>query len=154
MYRGTKHTRYYSNKHTQLCNRSCSNKTHTPSKHLPAQSLHILVHRFPDERTPIEVTPLHTPLSATFAEVGLGVGRGLGLDSLSHFCSHALPFFSPPSFKESHTIPFPHRSLVCGGQPSLHKPWLVVSHSTCPPLSSSPHAHSFVLGTAVINKTI
>jgi hypothetical protein len=28
---------------------------------------------------------------------------------------------------------------------------LVVSHSTCPPLSSSPHVHSFVLGTAVIN---
>jgi hypothetical protein len=42
------------------------------------------------------------------------------------------------------------RSLVCGGQPSPHKPRLVVSHSTCPPLSSSPHAHSFVLGTAVI----
>ena len=47
--------------------------------------------------------------------------------------------------------PFPPRSLVCGGQPSPHKPRLVVSHSTCPPLSSSPHAHSFVLGTAVIN---
>ena len=27
----------------------------------------------------------------------------------------------------------------------------VVSHSTCSPRSSSPHAHSFVLGTAVIN---
>jgi hypothetical protein len=47
--------------------------------------------------------------------------------------------------------PFPLRSLVCGGQPSPHKPRLVVSHSTCPPLSSSPHAHSFVLGTVVIN---
>jgi hypothetical protein len=47
--------------------------------------------------------------------------------------------------------PFPLRSLVCGGQPSPHKPRLVVSHSTCPPLSSSPHAHSFVLGTTVIN---
>ena len=31
------------------------------------------------------------------------------------------------------------------------KPLLVVSHSTCPPLSSYPHAHRFVLGTAVIN---
>jgi hypothetical protein len=29
---------------------------------------------------------------------------GLGLDSLSHSSSHALSFFSPPSF---HTIPFP-----------------------------------------------
>jgi len=47
--------------------------------------------------------------------------------------------------------PFPPRSLVCGGQTSPHKPRLVVSNSTCPPLSSSPHAHSFVLGTAVIN---
>jgi hypothetical protein len=47
--------------------------------------------------------------------------------------------------------PLPLHSLVCGGQPSPHKPRLVVSHSTCPPLSSSPHANSFVLGTAVIN---
>jgi len=54
-------------------------------------------HRFPDERTPIEATPL----SATSAELGLGLGLGLGLDSLSHSSSHALPFFSPPSF---HTI--------------------------------------------------
>jgi hypothetical protein len=45
--------------------------------------------------------------------------------------------------------PFPPRSLVCGGQTSPHKPRLVVSHSTCSPLSSSPHAHSFELGTAV-----
>jgi hypothetical protein len=54
-------------------------------------------HRFLDERTPIEATPL----SATSAELGLGLGLGLGLDSLSHSSSHALPFFSPPSF---HTL--------------------------------------------------
>ena len=42
-------------------------------------------------------------------------------------------------------------SLVCGGQTNPHKPRLVVSHSTCSPLSPSPHAHSFVLGTAVTN---
>jgi hypothetical protein len=54
-------------------------------------------HRFPDERTPIEATPL----SSTSAELGLGLGLGLGLDSLSHSSSHALPFFSPPSF---HTL--------------------------------------------------
>jgi hypothetical protein len=47
--------------------------------------------------------------------------------------------------------PFPLRSLVCGGQHSPHKPRLVVSHITCPLLSSSPHAHSFVLDTEVIN---
>jgi hypothetical protein len=56
-------------------------------------------HRFPDERTPIEATPL----SATSAEPGLGLGLGLGLDSLSHSSSHALPFFSQPSF---HTLAF------------------------------------------------
>ena len=56
-------------------------------------------HRSPDERTPIEVTPL----SATSAELGLGLGQGLGLDSLSHSSSHALLFFSPSSF---HTLAF------------------------------------------------
>jgi len=54
-------------------------------------------HRFPDERTPIEATPL----SATSAELGLGLGLGLGWDSLSRFFLHALPFFLPPSF---HTL--------------------------------------------------
>jgi hypothetical protein len=53
--------------------------------------------RFPDERTPIEATPL----SATSTELGLGWGLGLGLDSLSHSSSHALSFLSTPSF---HTL--------------------------------------------------
>jgi hypothetical protein len=48
--------------------RSCSNK-HTLTPPPP----------FPDERTPIEATPL----SATSAELVLGLGQGLGLDSLS-----------------------------------------------------------------------
>jgi hypothetical protein len=54
----------------------------------------------------------------------------------------------PPSFTQSH---FPPRSLVRDGQTSPHRPRLVVSRSTCPPLSPSPHANSFILGTAVIN---
>ena len=78
----------------------------------------------------------------------MGLGLGLGLDSLSHFSS---PSSHHPPFTH---YPFPLRSLVCGGQPSPHKPRLVVSHSTCPPLSSSPHAHSFVIGPAVINTHI
>jgi len=67
--------------------------------------------------------------------------------------SHTPPRTRSPSSRHPPFphYPFPLRSLVCGGQPSPHKPRLVVSHSTCPPLSSSPHAHSFVLGTAVIN---
>jgi hypothetical protein len=62
-------------------------------------------HRFPDERTPIEVTPL----SVTSADLGLGLGQGLGLDSLSHSSSHALPFFSPPSF---HTLSWTLRLIL------------------------------------------
>jgi len=58
--------------------------------------LHTQVSRW---RTPIEATPL----SATSAELGLGLGLDLGLDSLSHSSSHALPCFSPPSF---HTLAF------------------------------------------------
>jgi hypothetical protein len=34
---------------------------------------------------------------------------------------------------------------------SPHKTRLVISHSTCPPLSSSSHAHIFVIGTIVLN---
>jgi hypothetical protein len=60
-------------------------------------------HRFPDERTPIEATPL----SATSAELGLGLGLGFGigftLTLLLALYTHALPFFSPPSF---HTLAF------------------------------------------------
>ena len=44
---------------------------------------------------------------------------------------------------------FPTRSLVRDGQTSPHKPRLVVSHSACPSLSTSPHANSFVLDPAV-----
>jgi len=51
--------------------------------------------RFPDERTPIEATPL----SMTSTELGLGWGLGLGLDSLSRallllatLLSHTIPF--------------------------------------------------------------
>jgi len=39
---------------------------------------------------------------------------------------------------------FPTRSPVRGGQPSPHTPRLVVSHSTCPPLSSSPRAQLWI----------
>ncbi len=47
------------------------------------------------------------------------------------------------SNKHTHTA-----SLVRDGQPSPHRPRLFVSRSTCPPLSPSPHANSFIKGTA------
>jgi hypothetical protein len=40
---------------------------------------------------------------------------------------------------------------VCDGKTSPHRPRLVVSRSTCPPISPPTHANSFVLGPAVIN---
>jgi hypothetical protein len=66
--------------------------------------------------------------------------------SLSRSPSQLSP--PPPSFTQS---PSPPRSLVRDGQPSPHRPRLVVSRSTCPPLSPSPHANSFIKGNAVIN---
>jgi hypothetical protein len=50
--------------------------------------------------------------------------------SLSHS-----PSAPPPSFTQS---PYPPRSLVRAGQTSPRRPRLVVSRSTCPPLSSPP----------------
>jgi hypothetical protein len=40
---------------------------------------------------------------------------------------------------------------VRDGQASPHRPRLVVSRSTCPPLSPSTHANRFIILTAVIN---
>jgi hypothetical protein len=49
------------------------------------------------------------------------------------------PSAPPPSFTQS---PYPPRSLVCDERTHPHRPRLVVSHSTCPPLSSSsPREH-------------
>jgi len=63
-----------------------------------------------------------------------------------HAPSRAPP---PPSFTQSSSPP---RSLVRDGQTSPHRPRLVVSRSTCPPLFPSPHANGFVIVNAVINK--
>ena len=65
-----------------------------------------------------------------------------------HTSPHTFLSFSPPSF---HTISL-SRSLVRDGQTSPHKPRLVVPFSTCPSLSPSPPAHSFIIGPPVINK--
>jgi hypothetical protein len=48
-------------------------------------------------------------------------------------------------------VPGSSRAPVCDGQTSPHRPRIVVSRSTCPPLSPSPLANSFVIGTTVLN---
>jgi len=55
------------------------------------------------------------------------------------------PSPAPPSFTQ---YPSPPRSLVRDGQTRPLRPRLVISR---PPLSPSPQANSFVIGTAVIN---
>ncbi len=114
----------------QLCNRSCSNKTHTHS--LLSLSLHHLGRLTAAKRQRYGSTQCR----------GLWHSSSPSARSLSRS-----PSSSPPSF----TSPSPTRSLVRDGQTSPHRPRLVVYRSTCPPLSPSPHANSFVLGTAVIN---
>ena len=52
----------------------------------------------------------------------------------------------------SHDLPLPvFTSGLRDGHTRPHSPRLVVSCCTCPPLSPSPHANSFIIGTAVIN---
>ena len=73
-------------------------------------------HRFPDELTPIEATPL----SATSVELGLGLGLGLGLDkpllvvphttcpSLFHFPPRTQLYNRSCSNKHTHCLCFSH----------------------------------------------
>ncbi len=79
------------------------------------------------------------------AWVGSGSGFGIGFTLL---LTRSSPSRHPPFTQ----YPSPSRSLVRDGQTSPHKPRLVVPHSTCPSLSPSPPAHSFIIGPAVINK--
>jgi hypothetical protein len=71
----------------------------------------------------------------------------------------AAPMHAPPRtplllpLLLSHNLPNPPRPLVRDEQTHPHRPRLVVSHSTCPPLSSPPHANSFVIGPVVIKHT-
>jgi len=54
---------------------------------------------------------------------------------------------APPCVK----VPGSSRVPAFDGRTSPHRPRLVVSRSTCPPLSPSPHENSFIIGTAVIH---
>ena len=72
--------------------------------------------------------------------------EGCGIVAAPVHAPSRAPFLLP--FLLSHNLP---RSLVRDGQTSPHRLRLVVSRSTCPPLSPSPHSNSFIIGTAVIN---
>ncbi len=65
----------------------------------------------------------------------------------------SIPKREDPGKPGAPCVKVPGSSRVPDGQTHPHRPRLVVSHSTCPPLSSSPHAHSFVIGPAVIKHT-
>jgi hypothetical protein len=65
--------------------------------------------------------------------------------SFSRFPSPPPPLIQSPS---------PPRSLVRDGQTSPLRPRLVVSRSTCPPLSPFPHANGVVIGTAVTHTSV
>jgi hypothetical protein len=77
--------------------------------------------------------------------MGSLVHKDLGSSSL---VAHVLPYHPPPhvnSFVLGPTVINTHT------KPSPHRPRLVVSRSTCPPIYPPPHVNSFVLGPAVIN---
>jgi hypothetical protein len=65
----------------------------------------------------------------------------------------SIPKREEPGKTGAPCVKVPGSSRVPAGQTHPHRPRLVVSHSTCPPLSSSPHAHNFVIGPAVIKHT-
>ena len=78
----------------------------------------------------------------SFPAVYVGFPMSAHLSRLRLRHSPSTPFTQYPS---------PSRSLVRDGQTSPHKPRLVVPNSTCPSLSPSPPAHSFITGPAVIH---
>ena len=88
---------------------------------------------------------------------GVGIRSPIGLvvgSCTSHpGVSSSIPKREEPGKTGAPCVKVPGSSRVPGrdGQTHPHRPRLVVSHSTCSPLSSSPPANSFVIGLAVIN---
>jgi hypothetical protein len=91
------------------------------------------------------ILPVAVEQSRTRGNQSGGVEDQVQCRGLWHSSSPSARSFShspsppPPSFTQS---PSPPRSLVRDGQTSPLRPRLVVSRSTCPPLSPSPHTNS------------
>jgi hypothetical protein len=139
----------------------------TAGKSSSPAGLSTLVHAYVVHRAPASpytpTPPPHTgfPMSAHLSRLRLFQRHLRSLVWVWVWVWDWLHWHTPPRTRSPSSrhppftqYPFPPRSLVCGGQTSPHKPRLVVSHSACPPLSSSPHEHSVVLGTAVINISV
>jgi hypothetical protein len=93
--------------------------------------------------------PLLTTADSATSSRSLAILGAAGILSAgARFAGAGAPSPPPPSFTQS---PSPPCSLARDGQTSPHRPRIVVSRSTCPPLSPSPHANNFVLGPPVIN---
>jgi hypothetical protein len=90
-------------------------------------------HRFPDERTPVEATCLFQRHLRCFVWVWVWVWDWVHWHTSPRTRS---PSSCNPPVTHYPFPPTPPRSLVCGSETSPHKPRLVVSHSTCPQLSS------------------
>ena len=97
------------------------------------------------------MSSMSPPLANSFvlgtAVINTHVGFGIGFTLLLTLSfTRSSPSHHPPFTQ----YPSPLCSLVHDGQTSPHKPLLVLPHSTCPSLSPSPPAHSFIIGPAGI----
>ena len=132
---------------------SSANKQHFLSTQYPFPSRSLVRDGKASQHRPLLVVSHSTcpPLSTLPTRAALMINRSCSTKqqqpfSLLRRSPIPSPFHSPPFTQ----IPFPPRSLVRDGQTRPHKPRLVVSHGTCPPLSPSPHVNSFVVGPAEI----
>ena len=139
----------------QLCNRSCSNKTHT------FRSLDEDLHRGRQAPARIALWSLRmiTLPRSCHSKVLSPKSQWLGSDLLSAWWLGLAPatlefWVRFPNERNQGEQAHPVLNYrVPQGSQSPHRPRLVVSRSTCPPLSSPPHANSFVIGPAVIKHT-
>ena len=98
----------------------------------------------------IVAAPVHVPSLAPLLLPSFFHTISFGPHAASGWRIHCGVEVTELSTNKQHSLS-PPRSLVRDGQTGPHRPRLVVSRKPCPPLSPSPHASSFIIGTAVIN---